>query len=182
MDTQRINELAELCKTDIDHNFDEFYSLTSKAVYLNLCSYIHQREVCEDLEQETYLRFLHSLPKFDPSQSALGLLYVISRNLALTYLRDHKREVSLDQFADAENYFSGNALPPDENGEAYAFARKVLNDKEYEIVLLHTANGLTHREIAQELHLPLGTVTWTYNNALKKLRKEAEHEKKHGNR
>ncbi len=31
--------------------------------------------------------------------------------------------------------------------------------------------GFKHREIAQELDKPLGTVLWTYNKALKKLNK-----------
>jgi RNA polymerase sigma-70 factor (ECF subfamily) len=179
METQRINELAGLMKKDVNSSFDEFYELTKKAVYLNLASFIPSQNICEDLEQETYLKFLDSLPSFDPSKSALGLLYVISRNLALSYLRDHKREVSLSQFEDYDNYFEGNALPPDPDGEAFYLARKVLKDREYQIVLLHAGQGLTHQQIADELHLPLGTVTWTYNNALRKIRKEADHEKKH---
>jgi DNA-directed RNA polymerase specialized sigma24 family protein len=63
METQRINELAGLMKKDVNSSFDEFYELTKKAVYLNLASFIPSRNICEDLEQETYLRFLDSLPK-----------------------------------------------------------------------------------------------------------------------
>ena len=38
------------------------------------------------------------------------------------------------------------------------------------MVLLHVVSGLKHREIAQDLGLPLGTVLTRYHRALKKLR------------
>ena len=49
----------------------------------------------------------------------------------------------------------------------------VLSDDEKQIVILHIAAGLKHRETAQLLGLPLGTVISKYNRALKKLRAES---------
>lgn len=54
---------------------------------------------------------------------------------------------------------------------------KVLSDGERQIVILHVVSGFKHREIAQMLDKPLGTVLWAYNNALAKLKKELEKEK-----
>lgn len=51
---------------------------------------------------------------------------------------------------------------------------KCLDETEREIVLLHAVWGYKHREIAQMKGMPLGTVTWKYNAALEKLRKEWE--------
>ena len=48
---------------------------------------------------------------------------------------------------------------------------KVLNGDEAQIVKLHVVAGLKHREIAEITGKPLGTVLWTYNNSLNKLRK-----------
>ena len=45
-----------------------------------------------------------------------------------------------------------------------------LGQEEREIVMLHAAAGMKHREIASLLHLPLPTVLSKYNRALKKLR------------
>ena len=42
--------------------------------------------------------------------------------------------------------------------------------------MLYNVEDYTHREIAEILGKPLGTITWTYNKAIKKLRKEANNE------
>ena len=45
-----------------------------------------------------------------------------------------------------------------------------LSDEERQIVLLHAAAGLKHRETGQLLDLPLATVLSKYHRAIKKLR------------
>ena len=56
--------------------------------------------------------------------------------------------------------------------------RKVLGQEELQIVLLHVVSGYKHREIAEFLGKPLGTVTWTYKNAVRKTREYLEKEEK----
>jgi len=51
-------------------------------------------------------------------------------------------------------------------------ALKLLTDEEREIVFLYLISGMKHKEIAEILNKPLGTVLWKYNGALKKLKKE----------
>ena len=53
----------------------------------------------------------------------------------------------------------------------------VLDESEREIVILHAIWQYKHREIAEILSLPLGTVTWKYKAALAKLRVFLEDEK-----
>ena len=50
-------------------------------------------------------------------------------------------------------------------------AKKILNSEELEIVLLYVVSGYKHREIAKILDKPLGTILWSYNNSIKKLKK-----------
>ena len=50
--------------------------------------------------------------------------------------------------------------------------------EERQIFVLHAATGLRHREIAEILDLPTGTVLSKYNSALKKMRKEIEIKRK----
>ena len=52
---------------------------------------------------------------------------------------------------------------------ALSAAFKVLNGEELQIVTLYNS-GYKHREIAEALGLPLGTVTWKYKAALAKLK------------
>jgi RNA polymerase sigma-70 factor (ECF subfamily) len=49
---------------------------------------------------------------------------------------------------------------------------ETLKPDEREIVILHVVGDLKHREIAAIVGKPLGTVTWIYNQAISKLKKE----------
>ena len=58
-----------------------------------------------------------------------------------------------------------------------ALANKVLAEDEFNIVMMYAIGEYKHKEIADFLHMPLGTVTWKYANALKKLKKAIEENK-----
>ena len=64
--------------------------------------------------------------------------------------------------------------PARESGSALDYLLGALTEEEREIVVLHVFWGYKHREIAERLSLPLGTVTWKYSTALKKLEKYEE--------
>ena len=51
-----------------------------------------------------------------------------------------------------------------------------MKEEERQIVLLHTAAGLKHREIAADLGMPLATVLSKYNRAMKKLKNHLREE------
>lgn len=53
-------------------------------------------------------------------------------------------------------------------------ALNILSDQERQIVVLHAAAGLKHREIAKLLELPLPTVLSKYRRALSKLKTKLE--------
>lgn len=182
MDLERLKQLVAAMQEDLDKAFPEFYELTKRNIYLNLFSFTKSSEISEDLLQDTYIRFIEGLGKMKESSSPLGLLYTISRNLALDEIRKRQREVSLDtSFSDPENYFAAEVEKVGE-GEYFYFIRRILNDQEYKIITLHLVDDLPHREIAEVLKIPIGTVTWSYQNALKKIRKEeAKYEKRRSN-
>ena len=53
-----------------------------------------------------------------------------------------------------------------------------LKEEDYKILYLYIIGEYKHREIAEILNLPLGTVTWKYKNSLKKLKKVLLEEEK----
>ena len=55
---------------------------------------------------------------------------------------------------------------------------KDLSDEERQIVVMHAVSGLKHREIADLLRIPLGTVLSKYRRAIKKLRTRLEQDGK----
>ena len=94
----------------------------------------------------------------------------ISRNKALTYYRKKKKEIYLDQYEN-EDMYGSVSLTWNYATEMIEKIKSILNHKEYEIFMLKVMNDHTHQEIAKMLHKPLGTILWSYNNAIKKLQK-----------
>lgn len=147
--------------------FDRFYELTKTRIFYNIYAIVQDFQLSEDVLQETFLRFLNSLPTLDPASSPIGYLYVISRNLALSTVKKRRKETAIEDYENSVA-FSESQTPP---SNLLDRAKKLLNAKEFQIVVLHVVNGLSHKEIAHYQKRPLGTITWAYNNAIKKLRK-----------
>ena len=65
-----------------------------------------------------------------------------------------------------------NNIKEDENKEDLFFLLDYLDKLERQIVILHIFDKMKFREISDMLNMPLGTVLWQYNKAIKKLKKE----------
>ena len=50
-------------------------------------------------------------------------------------------------------------------------ALSYLNEKEREVINLKIIADMTFKEIAELLQAPMGTITWRYQSAIKKLRR-----------
>jgi RNA polymerase sigma-70 factor (ECF subfamily) len=61
-----------------------------------------------------------------------------------------------------------------ENQMLLSFCMEKLSEEERQIVVLHVVGGLKHREIAQMMNLPLGSVLSKYRRTLKKLKEMLE--------
>lgn len=149
--------------------FDEFYNLTKNKVFYMAYSILQDYHLSEDILQDTYIKFLKHKKKVKVDGNILSYLLEISKNLSLNYMNKHKKVVNIDNivFKYEEQYqekFEELKLVKD--------MKKILNENEFQIVILKIINELTNNEIAQLLNKPLGTVLWTYNNAIKKLRRD----------
>ena len=54
---------------------------------------------------------------------------------------------------------------------------RVLSENDREIFILHALYGYKNKEIAKFLNMPLGTVLWKYNRAIKVLKEKIKEEK-----
>ena len=96
----------------------------------------------------------------------------IARNAALNLIKKRAREQNTD--FDAESYRYG--VYEQDVPFIFALAARTLSEEEYRIVMLAEVDGYKRREIAEMLGMPIGTVTWKYGEALKKLKKQLEKE------
>ena len=162
-----LEEVKKLKEGDFSA-FNQFYEKTKQKVFYNIYAILRDEGLSEDALQETYIRFLEKVSTLDEDKNALGFLFVISRNIALDFLRKRKKEVPLDTVDDIKDHHESYSIKED---EIFKKMKKLLSKREFEIVVLHVIDEMTHKEISKLKHWPLGTITWSYQNAIKKLKK-----------
>ncbi len=131
-----------------------------RAAYAVAYSVTGSREDAEDAAQESFLVALERLEECRSPERFAGWLMTIVRNRSKNLVR---RE-SLRETDPVPMSASTRTPTPDreaERSELQAVLREALNglsEVQREIVLLHDLEGWKHREIADRLGLPSGTV------------------------
>ncbi|HRH55849.1 MAG TPA: sigma-70 family RNA polymerase sigma factor [Candidatus Paceibacterota bacterium] len=133
---------------------------------------VSNKELAEDLAQETFTRFWQALREGTIMRSERALLYTIARNLVIDWYRK-KKESSLDALTDEGIEFAGDGAPEvmqeAEMQEALA-AIQSLDEPSREALLLRYVEGLSPREIARLSGESANAVSVRLNRAIKKVR------------
>ena len=160
--------LAKLQNHELDY-FYEFYELTHKKVYFMAYSLLRDEASSEDITQDVYMKLLEKPKRIKLDGNIMSYLIEMSKNTALNYIKKEQR--SSVEYVEEISGENDPDLMDLSDTEVFKLMKRKLNDKEFTIMILHVVNELKHDEISKLLKIPLGTVTWTYNNALKKLTK-----------
>jgi RNA polymerase sigma-70 factor (ECF subfamily) len=135
----------------------------------------------EDVFQETFLRVVKHLPRFEEGRRVKPWVYAIASNLVKNVYRSRKyrEKTSIDQENEAGEPLSSSLAalsqaPVDlasEGERALAVRRAIdmLSPVSRDALVLFYFQGLAYEEIAQALEVPLGTVKSRIHNALSKL-------------
>lgn len=166
-------KMLELQKGD-EQAFEDIYRETHRGLFAFILSICRNYHTAEDMMQVAYIRLRTTVASYKAGGNAYAWLYTIAKNATLNEIARAKREAPADMEDGQERY--GSYTINDEGAPVTALMNKVLGDAERQIVTLHVIAGFKHREIAEMLDKPLGTVLWTYNNALAKLKKALQKE------
>lgn len=169
IDEIRLKELCIKLKNNDMSYFDEFYNSLKELIFYNIYSIIKNHEISEDLLQETFVKFLNNLTNVNENNSIIGLLMTTSKNLSLDYLKKHNRIIYLED-SKIDNG-SEEHLSIDKDFIINKI-RNILKPKEVDIFMMHVLGELTFEEISKVTSRSLGTILWSYNNSIKKLKKE----------
>jgi RNA polymerase sigma-70 factor (ECF subfamily) len=125
------------------------------------------RELAEDLFQETWIRVLERGHQYNGQHEFSTWLYAIARNLTIDYLRK-KRHVSLDGLVEDEHHAAlepadtrpsaWELIAQHEQAERINAAMAGIPAEYREAVVLRFQEGLSLEEIAVVTGAPLGTV------------------------
>ena len=134
-------------------------------------------QVAEDAAQETFIRAWLHLGSFRVDLSLRNWLYRIALNTATDILRKEKRILPGDvddfQLADPQPGPEGIYLQEERTALVQA-AIQSLPDASRAVLVLKEYEGLSYREIADALDIPIGTVMSRLNYARKTLKEKLE--------
>jgi len=173
----KINKLANDLKSGDASVFDELYELTYKVIYYSVLSILKDRSKSEDIVQDTYMRLLKNIDKYQDN-NFVGYLVTMAKNLAINEYIQRKRVTYTDTDYDFMSDFSlMSQIEIDlEHKDIIERALNALDEVEKNVVIMHTISGLSHREIAQITNKPIGTITWIYAKAVKKMKSTLKEE------
>lgn len=140
---------------------------------------VSQPNTAEDLFQQTWLRVIEQIHKYDPRRSFEGWLFAVAHNLAIDYLRRRKPEsldeqkyegVTIADLTASPNPGALEELLSQERADMVIEAMEDLSITSREVLVLRFEEEMKLEEIATVLALPIGTVKTRLHRALKALR------------
>ncbi len=171
MDKNKLNLALLQLQLGNGDALDTIFQLTSKAVFSVCLSVVNNNEDAKDLMQSTYIVVKEKINYYKPNTNGYAWILTIARNLSINENKKLSRSTPTDF---QENEFVATSEDVNNDIPVFKIAKRVLNSDELTIVMLHIVNGYKHREIAKIVDRPLGSVLWSYNNSLKKLKKFIE--------
>ncbi len=126
--------------------------------------------LAEDAAQEAFIRAWNNLPKYQPRSPFRNWVYRIAVNVALDVLRREKETVDVDDLPLASPGAGPEAvMTAKERAERVQEAVLALPTASRTVLILREYEGLSYREIAESLDVPMGTVMSRLNYARKLL-------------
>lgn len=148
---------------------EELYKEMSKPVYYYALHLVGDPDTAEDVMQDTFVSVMRSSSSYDIKEKGRSWIFTIAKNKALDQIRKNRGSVSLQDTEDITDP-SDFSVRSDSKTDVMKML-DTLSKKERDIVMLRLFGDMTLTEVSGQLGLPKGTVFWTYNNAIKKLKK-----------
>jgi RNA polymerase sigma-70 factor (ECF subfamily) len=184
-------EIVALARSGEEAAYRELVRRYERPLFSLLYRMVRDRELAEDLAQETFVKALNAIDSYRPEFKFSSWIFKIANNAAIDHLRRRELDtLSLEGSPHAETpeAIEATALqigdrqesPLDEvearelGGEIEAAIAK-LRPEYRSCILLRHVEGRAYEEIAEILGLPLGTVKTYIHRARNELRRELAH-------
>lgn len=171
--------------------FRELIRRYERPVFSVIYRMVRDRELSEDLAQDTFIKVLNALDKYDPSYKFSSWIFKIAHNTTVDHLRKKRPDtLSLEGSPHARTREQAEATsftPVDtrEDPEYFTESQEIgsvieaaigeLRPEYREAILLWHVEGRPYDEIAEIMDLPLGTVKTYIHRGRNELRGKLEH-------
>jgi RNA polymerase sigma-70 factor (ECF subfamily) len=184
-------EIVALARGGEEAAYRELVRRYERPLFSLLYRMVRDRELAEDLAQETFVKALNAIESYRPEFKFSSWIFKIANNAAIDHLRRRELDtLSLEGSPHAETpeAIEATALQigdrqesPLEEVEARELGGEIeaaiakLRPEYRSCILLRHVEGRAYEEIAEILGLPLGTVKTYIHRARNELRRELAH-------
>ncbi len=185
------HELVTFARTGSEKAYRELLDRYQRPVFSLIYRMMRDRELAEDLAQETFVKVFNNLEKYNPKYKFSSWIFKIASNLAIDNLRKKEpKTVSLDgsRYARTDDEVAASRISvasEDEDPEQLLLAKELGAEIESAIgslraeyrtaILLRHVEGRPYEEIAEIMEVPLGTVKTYIHRARSELRELLAH-------
>ena len=162
-------ELVELANQGDPDAFEALYNRYRDWVYRLAWRFTGHQQDALDVLQETFTYLLGKFPGFELTAAMTTFLYPAVKHLSRTIRARKSRFVSENEVL-CELAVNGSEAPTDHCRSELATALRILSDESREILLMRFVDDMSLQEIADALHIPVGTVKSRLHRALRSLR------------
>lgn len=170
--------LAQVARGD-RRAFSELYDRTARQVYGLVRRVVRDPTIAEEVSQEVFVEVWRTAPRFDPDRGAvLTWIMTMAHRRAVDRVRSEEAARSRDdrvgrmETPNVEDV--GSTVESRLEAERVRRALGGLSDIQREAIELAYYGGLTYREVAELLDVPLGTVKTRIRDGLIHLRDALE--------
>ena len=170
MTSHQIDHLMRKLQSGDGTALEELYNGMHEPVFyyaLRLCG---SYDAAEDVMQDTFVTLMRKSSLFRAEDKGRAWIFTITKNLVVDLQRKQSRTDAFEvvhELPGADDF----TIQSDTGIDALHMLEG-LSAREKNIVLLRLLGDMTLTEVAEELDIPKGTVFWTYNNAVRKMRKQ----------
>lgn len=150
--------------------FEIIYNETKHLVFSMIYPIVGNFDVTEDLIQDTYIKMLNKLDKYNFKKPFTPWLAQIAKNIAYDYLRKIQKEKKAQKEIHKIEY---QEQPPEIEMDTLL---KELSKEKRNIVIMRTVANISFREISAIQGKPIGTIYSIYKQAIKELKQKLRKE------
>ena len=171
MNEKDFNDLIKSVNAGDEKALEKIYNFYAKKIKYIANSILSDSHYAEDVLQNVMIILWNKSKRFLHIHSPDSLIYRLTKNASLDIYRSNKRRnkknISLDKMHDDMHFEI--PIEADFFRAEYMSIISSFDKVEKEILHMKIVLGLTHKEISEELKMPIATVKSKYLRVLKKL-------------
>lgn len=146
---------------EIQETFEEIYTAYQERIYRFLYRLCSDRDVAEELTQETFYRAFQSFSRYKGNSTLFTWLASIAKHTYYTYLRRNRRMIDSISLESALEFYcaeeeSGRLLGEQQEQELYVVMRDwiaALPEKYRDVILLRIYADMSFKQVAETMNI-----------------------------